>query len=374
MGALAIHRVGLVTGVGLSAPAACAAMRCGLTSFVETRFMFAGEWLFGCPAPLAEPWRGREKLLQMATLAIRECLHDAPRVPVRQVPLLVCLAEEDRPGRLAGLDASFLADLQARLGFTWHPASAAIAGGRVGGVQALARARELLAGGCPLCLVAGVDSLLVGATLTAYDARRRLLTADNSDGFIPGEAAGALLVGPDEDLEALAPAGSAAGTPAALAAPGRLLVAGIGFGREPAPIESGEPLRAEGLTQAIRAALADGGLGYERLDYRLGDMGGAQYQFKEAALAMSRTLRVRKPTFDLWHPADSVGEVGAAAVPVGLALAEAAARKGFAPGSGTLYHCGNDDGARAALTLWWTGEMMSPLHARAAEAGEGAVS
>lgn len=371
MGALAIHRVGLVTGVGLSAPAACAAMRCGLTGFVETRFMFDGEWLFGCPAPLAEPWRGREKLLQMAALAIRECLHDAPRVPVRQVPLLVCLAEEERPGRLAGLDASFLADLQARLGFAWHPASAVIAGGRVGGVQALARARELLAGGCPLCLVVGTDSLLVGATLTAYHERRRLLTADNSDGFIPGEAAGALLVGPDADLEAVPPAGGTAGE---TAAPGRLLVAGIGFGREPAPIESGEPLRAEGLTQAIRAALADGGIGYERLDYRLGDMSGAQYQFKEAALAMSRTLRVRKPAFDLWHPADSVGEVGAAAAPVALALAEAAARKGFAPGPGALYHCGNDDGARAALALWWTGAWTNPLRAWAAETGEGTVS
>ena len=69
--------------------------------------------------------------------------------------------------------------------------------GRVGGMAALNLARKLIhEGGMPLCLVAGVDSFLVGPTLAAYEAKQRLLTSDNSNGFIPGEAGAAVLLGP----------------------------------------------------------------------------------------------------------------------------------------------------------------------------------
>jgi hypothetical protein len=47
----------------------------------------------------------------------------------------------------------------------------------------------------PQVLIAGVDSLLNFATLQALYERGRILSADNSNGFIPGEGACALLVG-----------------------------------------------------------------------------------------------------------------------------------------------------------------------------------
>ena len=92
-------------------------------------------------------------------------------------------------------------------------------------------------------IVAGVDSYLAGATLDAYDRDDRLLRQDNSNGFIPGEAAGAVLLATwHEEIS----------TP--------LLVRGLGFAREPAPPGSGKPMRAEGLVQAIRAALGETGV------------------------------------------------------------------------------------------------------------------
>ena len=100
-----------------------------------------------------------------------------------------------------------------------------------------------------------------------------------------------------------------------------------------------------------RAALEDGGIGYESLDYRLTDISGGQYAFKEAALALLRTMQVRKEAFTLWHPADCIGEVGAAIVPCVLAVAAAAHTRRYAPGPGVLCHFANDDGRRAALTL-----------------------
>jgi 3-oxoacyl-[acyl-carrier-protein] synthase-1 len=217
----------------------------------------------------------------------------------------------------------------------FHPESRLIENGRVGGIEAIQMADGILSKRRGRqCLVAGVDSFLNAATLSAYHSRQRLLTPRHSDGFIPGEAAAAIL------LEKASPRGGAP-----------LAIQGWGFAREEAGIESEQPLRGEGLAAAIRASFSQSGLDYHSIDYRICDANGEQYPFKEAALAMARTLRVRKESFDLWHTADCIGEVGAATVPCALAVAWHAAVKDYAPGPGVLLHVGNTDGQRAALVL-----------------------
>jgi 3-oxoacyl-[acyl-carrier-protein] synthase-1 len=196
------------------------------------------------------------------------------------------------------------------------------------------QARQLIDDGHPFCLVAGADSFLVAKTLAGYEQRQRLLTGQNSNGFIPGEAAAAVLLGPGKEQPERA-----------------LLCLGVGFGVEKATVDSEEPLRADGMAQAIRAAVDDSKCGFDKLDYRICDANGEQYRFKEASLALSRTMRVLKCMIELWHPADCIGEIGAAIVPCALGVARAAATKGYAPGKGVLCHFGNDEGPRAALVL-----------------------
>jgi 3-oxoacyl-[acyl-carrier-protein] synthase-1 len=87
------------------------------------------------------------------------------------------------------------------------------------------------------------------------------------------------------------------------------------------------------------------------LDFRIADLSGEQYYFKEAALALSRTLRARKDTFDIWHPAECIGETGAVAGLVAFAVASAACRKGYAPGPNILCHAANDAGQRVAVIV-----------------------
>lgn len=332
---LSILASGMVTGVGLSAPATCAAIRAAISQFVETRFIDrGGEWLMGSAVPLDRPWRGLKKLEVMAIAAIRECLMAGGDIRPERVPLLLCVAEPGRPGRLAGLE-SLLTQVQVGLGFRFEPRSTLFPSGRVGGLMALDLARKLIhEEGASHCLVAGVDSLLVGPTLDAYGARERLLTSKNSNGFIPGEAGAAVLLGPP----------GAAG-------PAELRCLAIGFGRERATVESEEPLRADGLVQSFRALHSDGGVTLDAADYRYTDCNGEQYGFKEDRLALSRTLRKLKARFDHVHPADCIGEVGAAVGPCILGLALTAARKRYAPGNGVLCHLSNDDGERAAMLL-----------------------
>jgi 3-oxoacyl-[acyl-carrier-protein] synthase I len=335
---LAIVGAGMMTGVGLTAPASCAAIRCAIDNFTETRFMArGGEWIVGSAVPLEQPWRGQAKLVKMLAGPVRECLDLIPEAKPEDIPLLVCVAERDRPGRLDNLDNSLFFELQRELGLSFHAESELIAEGRVGGGLALRRARHLLHRPREPhrhVIVSGVDTFLVGPTLAAYDERDRLLTERNSNGFIPGEAGAAILVRRPykDDGEAL-------------------VCAGLGFAREAATIESEEPLRADGLVEAIHKALAEAGTTIATIDFRITDISGEQYGFKEASLALSRLLRVRKEEFDIWHPADCIGEVGAAALPCLLGVLFYATRKCYAPGPAMLAHLSNDDGKRTAMVI-----------------------
>jgi 3-oxoacyl-[acyl-carrier-protein] synthase-1 len=332
---LAVLATGMVTAVGLDAPSSCAAMRAAIDGFGETRFIDRlGEWIIGAAVPMDPPVRGRDKQARMAASAIAECLPALGGIKPREVPLLLCVAEETRPGRLPGLDRDFLAAISTKLGTQFASSSAVIANGRVGGVEAVLRARQLIDEGSPYCLVAGVDSFLVAGTLAEVERKRRLLTSENSDGFIPGEAAAAVLLGPGKEQSERA-----------------MLCLGAGLGMEKATVDSEQPLRADGMAEALRSAVSDSRCGFEKLDYRICDANGEQYRFKEASLALSRTMRVLKCMIELWHPADCIGEIGAAIVPCVLGIARTAAFKGYAPGKGVLCHFGNDEGQRAAMIL-----------------------
>ncbi|MCL4747374.1 MAG: hypothetical protein KJZ83_18450 [Burkholderiaceae bacterium] len=337
---LGVRATGLVTSVGLSAPTACAAMRAKLSNPTETRFIdHTGEWIMAHEVPLEQPWRGRRKLARMAAMAIDECLASVEPGARGGIALILCVAEQARPGRIEGLEDQLFLEIEAELGCRFADSSLVIAQGRVGLALALAQARKLVhEQGLAQVLIAATDSLLHWPTLSIYESASRLLTADNSNGFMPGEGAGAILVG------------KPSGAP-------ELLCAGLGFGVERAHVESEEPLRAEGLSTAFRQALADAGCELHELDFRITDVSGEQYYFKEAALALSRTMRGRREAFDFWHPAENIGEAGATSGLAIVALADAACRKSYAPGRGILCHMGTDGGRRAAVVTVFSTEL-----------------
>ncbi|MCL1919427.1 MAG: hypothetical protein FWG14_14230, partial [Peptococcaceae bacterium] len=126
-------------------------------------------------------------------------------------------------------------------------------------------------------------------------------------------------------------------------------IRGLGFAKEPAPMSSEEPFRGDGMTEAVRMALKDASLKLEDLAWRLTDITGEHYKFKEASFAEGRLSdRSREDLFDLWHPIEYLGEIGAAMVPTLLAWALHAGQKAYAPGALSLCHVGNDEDERAA--------------------------
>jgi 3-oxoacyl-[acyl-carrier-protein] synthase I len=339
---IAIIASGMVTGVGLDAPSSCAAIRCAIDNFSETRFIDkGGEWIIGSQVPLEQPWRGLPKLVHMAVPAIRECLAHVGKIKPEEIPLLLCIAEKERPGRLEGLDDELITEIQNELCVRFHPRSAVVPRGRVAGALALELARDLIHNEkIPLCVIGAADTFLVGTTLAAYEEKSRLVTSQNSNGFIPGEAGSAVLVGLPHQSNGRETNWK-----------GDLLCLGIGSGQEKATIQSEDPLRGEGLLHAFQDAFSKSGISISELDYRITDGNGEQYWFKEGTLALERYLRNRIELFDIWHPADCIGETGAAVGPVAFGVALAAARKGYAYGRGPLCHFASDQGDRFAIVL-----------------------
>ena len=267
---IAVIATGMVTGVGFTAASTCAAIHCAIDNFQETRFITrGGEWIVASEVRLDPPVRGRSKLIKMAASAIAECLAAInSREPI-SVPLLLCVSEEDRPGRFDGLDQSLIQDIATELQVPFSSRSQVFANGAVGGVQAIEQAFELIhQQSYPFVVVAGADTLVVGSTLTALDRNHRLLTPSNSNGLIPGEGAAAMLLASASEPQ-----------------PGQFILRGVGYGREKATINTEEPFRADGMAQAIRDAFRNSGCTYDDVDYRITDISGEQYAFKEAALA-----------------------------------------------------------------------------------------
>ena len=66
---------------------------------------------------------------------------------------------------------------------------------------------------------------------------------------------------------------------------------------------------------------------------------------------MQRLLREHRDVQDLWTPADSVGNVGAAMVPLMVGWALTAFEKGYSPGNPLMIEASGDDGGCGAAVF-----------------------
>ena len=335
MNGLTITAAGMVTSLGFNAPATCAAIRAGIRNVAETNLWdkYSGSYLGAGRVALPHWWVGLGKLADLVAPAIRECL-DAAKAPAEAIPVLLGVSGSDRPFRFDGLDDRILSEIEDRLGLRLHHASRVIANDHVAAVVGLRAAHELISKhGAPYVVVAAVDSLVDQRVVEHYLEKRRLLTPLDSNGFSVGEAGAAVLVAPGREQ-----------------GEGGLTVLATSVGFEPATIESEDPLRGDGMTAVIREALAEADRTIQDVHYRLADLNGEHYKFKEMVLAMGRFSR--KPTpklFDVWHPIEYIGDVGAAIGPLLLGLALHAGRGGYGNGPTVLSTLANDNGARAAV-------------------------
>jgi 3-oxoacyl-[acyl-carrier-protein] synthase-1 len=249
---------------------------------------------------------GGERLITLALGALRALVRDAEltRDELRSSALLLALPEAGPDVAGWDLARAFAPALLGRAGID-PPARVAVDQSGHGAALVLleAAARLLHDRKVGRCVLVAVDSYLDAERLTEWDERRGRLRSDrNPDGFLPGEAAVALLFEPPGERRALA------------------AVAPPAFGVEPQPIGGDK----NGLNGESHRAF-EWGLARMRLTPALDE------------------ARVR-------HPADCVGDVGAASGALLVGLAAHLLERGRAATSALVFTA-SSAGQRAATLV-----------------------
>ena len=184
------------------------------------------------------------------------------------------------------------------------PSSRYLASGRTGVIEAIELAyRYFAVSSSDFVLIGGVDSYLDAITLGSLDAEDRVKAENVADGFIPGEAAGFLLLSrtkiSDHCLGLHQPA----------------------LEKEEGSYYSDKPYRGDGLSKAISTGInhAQG----KKVSRIYSSMNGEHYFAKEYGVSVIRNSSSIETEYKIFHPADSWGDIGAA-TGVGLIALSAA--------------------------------------------------
>ncbi|MCL1029177.1 hypothetical protein [Serratia silvae] len=334
---LAVLASGMVTAVGFNSPTSCAAIRAGISGVEElniSEYIGSTDKLRGAKVNLPQWWNSLYKFVNLAAPAIWECLQAIPVEWHHHIPIFLGISLPHKK-RLSDYD-NLLNIVESKLNLSHHRYSKIIPSGQISGIHALKLTAEtLLDEQVPCCIIAGTDSYLQDEIFDYYIGHRRIYTTDNSNGFFPGEAGAAVLVGLGKKFPK-----------------STLHITGFGEGNEPSTVFTTDlPFRATGMTEALKSAVADSGIELNRINLSLSDLNGEYYKFNEMTIATSRFSRHDKPVSidNIWHPIEYIGEVGAAIVPLLLGVALDSRQKGYNPGEHLLLHVGNDECERGAL-------------------------
>ena len=324
-----IDAMGAFTAVGRNAPETMSSLFSLVQLFDDLETLDRdGEPITGAATPIRRRITGVERLAAMALYAIEECVGSTSH-PAKTFPLILAAPGPPNP---SDSDANqLLARLAAEATLRIDPAaSRVIARGRDAVPVALAEARALLGSrGVSACLVAGVDSLIGTERMGRLLEARRVRDSSNPDGFTPGEAAVCLLLTSDRSARSSA------------------RLAGLGVSEEPGSWSGDPPVTGQGLSRAITSALGEARVDGASLGYIAHDVSGEHAPFDELALALGRLPPRDSQGVKTWGPATCIGEVGAAAGLVSLAMLAFYIEKGVLtrPGLATFVSEGRVRGA-----------------------------
>ena len=339
-----VVRVGMVTAVGLSAAETAASVRSATMRFASTDWLDRRSEPFnvaavpdaGLPplAPAVAATAGLTprdaRLLRLGAKALAECTGSAG-AGTSKPPLVLALPE---PERQRPVDARrFLKLFAAQSGLFDAVLSETVATGRAGGLSAIGRAAALVSSGkVKMAVAGGIDSYVDLYTLGALDLEKRVKSAANVDGFIPGEGAAFLL------LATRAAAGAAGLRPlATFSAPVE--------GFEKGHLGSKEAYKGEGLAAAVQQLVGTFAPPQPFVSV-WSSMNGESHWAKEWGVAFLRSRDAFAETHAMLHPADCYGDAGSASGALLAGLASLDAARGPA-----LVYASSDFGPRAALSI-----------------------
>ncbi len=339
-GQIAITGMGLVTPVGLKADVAIAAMRAGISRLGELPYLdievdedeFAP--VIGAEVPvIPKGRRGVAKLSLLVAHSLEDALTDAG-LEDTTLELFLGIADDKPAERVLGQSLPLQNALSEVLHENIRIANISILpAGRAAALQAIRLGAQAIANAqTDTVVVGGVDSWVQPRSLDWLQDQRRLREFPRKTGILPGEAAGFLV------LESMAHAQARGATVHAMltAAAGRT---------DNTP--DGEPNKAVALADAIGAVSREM---EDELALVISDFNGERYRAHEWMLAIPKGMW-RYKTLRHWHPAEYIGDSGAASGAVSTVWAVQALHRGYAGTPRVLVWGASDEGVREALIV-----------------------
>jgi len=341
--------VGMMTAVGLTAAETAASVRASTARFTEIAWLdkrfepfTAAEVIDeGLPefvsAGAEEEGRTyrEDRMLRLGTLPLLECVEPVASNPERP-GLVLSLPEIETTLPLDR--AKFLAHFARQTEGAFDvKKSNATPKGRAGALMAIDQAGRMIREGQARFMIAGgIDTYRDLYVLGTLDMQGRVSSSVNLDGFIPGEAAGFLLL-----------ASRKAAQDATLPALARVTAAAEGF--EEGHLGSDKPYTGDGLAGACEKLFQQGALA-EPIEEVYSSMNGENHWAKEWGVAFSRNRAAFNPEHGMHHPADCFGDTGAACGSLLTGLAALGIMQGYSK-SPILVYCSSDGGQRAVLAV-----------------------
>lgn len=338
--------VGARTSLGLDARSTGFSHRAGAAGMTQSALLDVdGEPATMCLLPTLDPLcTGVERAMHLALPALKEAVAEVPtlsQMRVKQISLVDAFlktprADGSRPASdlgtaLARAGTSACSSVQAVDVFALGPASLGFA--LESTFQALDR------GGFQAVLLCGVHTDYDPTRVLELSTAGRLFTRDHLDALIPGEGAAALVVVRRE-------------TAITHRLPILAEIQGVATGMESARPDNDEsPFRAFALTSAVREALAARREHDLRTGWLLTDLSFELFRVHEFQTMSSRTQKLWCEPQLCDTPAQRMGYLGAATMPLHLVLAAEAWRRRWAPHPEAVSIAGSDAGERAAIAI-----------------------
>jgi 3-oxoacyl-[acyl-carrier-protein] synthase I len=359
-----VSNVGIVTSLGHDAPNSCAAARAGLNrqSPLDVKNFAAEEkWegglIYGhCVPAIGRGFVGVGKVLVLGEAALRDLLNriGANTLNSARTGLFLLLSDSfvvtrarraQASANIAGGDVALdgkliTATLLERVGLSIGTSSCHVThGGHAEFLRLLeAACRTLVEKRYDQCIVGAIDSNVEPAYLEAAAELLMLRTEAYPAGFIPGEAAGFLLIQRQSQPSAT---------------PTQVRIGALAIADEGGTYLDEVKPSGRKLAEVIQRAFAARGTNREGLPGAIiGDLNGWEVPAADWGNAVIRLL----PGLDIagtpvWLPAASFGETGAASGVLAIAMATEAFRRGYAPGDSLGIWLASISGLRGALVL-----------------------
>jgi 3-oxoacyl-[acyl-carrier-protein] synthase-1 len=331
---VAVVKVGARTPIGLDARQTGFLLRAGFPAMGEAAIAdAAGEPISMAWVPTIDPRLvGPERLGALARPPFEEAVE-----PVRDAiaEVTIVLDEGYPEPRIAGA----ILEAMARRAMPSATVTVEPRGEAALGALIPAAVRALTARKVEAVVLGGVHSDYDPAAIAALEESGRLFSRDNLDARIPGEAAAFVVLMREADAarRGLAPLAR---------------VLGVGTGVERARPDNDAPaFEALGLSAAVRLATEPLAKAGQTAGWMLTDLTSEMRRLYEWESVWVRAQRVLGNPYIIESPAQRIGYLGAAAMPLLVAMAATAWEHGYAPSPRALATAGNDGGERAALCL-----------------------